>query len=204
MKFQDREVIVFAGDSVTDADKYNTGDRIGTGYVKLIRDALTAFEPQNLYKIVNAGISGDNSANLLARWDKDVDAYAPDTVFCMIGINDVWRHFDELDPHKSLISEEDYEKNLREICKRAKKYKRFFLITPYFLERNRQDEMRMLTERYVQRLYRVAEENGVPVLDAQKAFDEYMLSRAGQSISWDRVHPGPVGSMILARLILKG
>ena len=24
MKFQDREVIVFAGDSVTDADKYNT------------------------------------------------------------------------------------------------------------------------------------------------------------------------------------
>ena len=42
MKFQDREVIVFAGDSVTDADKYNTGDRIGTGYVKLIRDALTA------------------------------------------------------------------------------------------------------------------------------------------------------------------
>ena len=78
------------------------------------------------------------------------------------------------------------------------------MITPYFLERNRQDEMRMLTERYVQRLYRVAEENGVPVLDAQKAFDEYMLSRAGQSISWDRVHPGPVGSMILARLILKG
>ena len=67
MKFQDREVIVFAGDSVTDADKYNTGDRIGTGYVKLIRDALTAFEPQNLYKIVNAGISGDNSADLLAR-----------------------------------------------------------------------------------------------------------------------------------------
>ena len=204
MKFQDGEVIVFAGDSVTDADKNNTYDRIGNGYVKLIRDALTAFEPQNHYKIINAGVSGNNSSDLLARWENDVDAFAPDTVFCMIGINDVWRHFDGLAPEKPLISEAKYEENLRKICGLAKKYKRFVFITPYYMERNRQDEMRLLTERYVQVMNRVAKENGVPVLDAQKVFDEYMLSRSGQSISWDRVHPGPVGSMLLARMILKG
>ena len=36
-------MIVFAGDSITDADKNTTMDRIGNGYVRLMREALAAF-----------------------------------------------------------------------------------------------------------------------------------------------------------------
>lgn len=204
MKFKNGDKIVFAGDSITDANKLNTNDRLGEGYVRLIRDALTAFEPQDRYTIVNAGISGNTSRDLLARWEQDVTALRPDVVFCMIGINDVWRHFDGLAEPDALVSEEEYEKNLREICKKAKGFRQFYLITPYFMERNRQDEMRMLTEKYASVMRRVAEENGVGLLDAQAVFDEYMVARPGQSIMWDRVHPGTVGSMLLARMILRG
>ena len=204
MKFKNGDKIVFAGDSITDANKLNTNDRLGEGYVRLIRDALTAFEPQDRYTIVNAGISGNTSRDLLARWEQDVTALRPDVVFCMIGINDVWRHFDGLAEPDALVSEEEYEKNLREICKKAKGFRQFYLITPYFMERNRQDEMRMLTEKYASVMRRVAEENGVGLLDAQEVFDEYMVARPGQSIMWDRVHPGAVGSMLLARMILRG
>ncbi len=204
MKFKNGDKIVFAGDSITDAHKLNTNDRLGEGYVRLIRDALTAFEPQDRYTIVNAGISGNTSRDLLARWEQDVTALRPDVVFCMIGINDVWRHFDGLAEPDALVSEEEYEKNLREICKKAKGCRQFYLITPYFMERNRQDEMRMLTEKYAAVMRRVAEENGVGLLDAQEVFDEYMVARPGQSIMWDRVHPGAVGSMLLARMILRG
>ena len=49
----------------------------------------------------------------------------------------------------------------------------------------------------------VAKKYNRPVLDIQKAFDEYMKSRPGQSISWDRIHPNEVGSMIIARALLK-
>ena len=42
----------------------------------------------------------------------------------------------------------------------------------------------------------------LPVLDAQKEFDAYMEHRSGMSISWDRVHLGAIGSMLLARMIL--
>ena len=42
---QDNTVIVFAGDSVTDADKANTYDRAGNGYVRLVRNYLRAFRP---------------------------------------------------------------------------------------------------------------------------------------------------------------
>lgn len=92
---------------------------------------------------------------------------------------------------------------MSEICKRGKKYGRFVLITPYFLERNREDEMRRKTERYAEIARRAAEKQEVAVLDAQAVFDRYMEARSGMSISWDRVHPGAIGAMLLARMILE-
>lgn len=201
--FRDGDTIVFAGDSITDADKNTTWDGIGNGYVRLVRDALAAFFPQIGCRVFNAGVSGDNSRDLLARWEKDVDAKKPSVVFCLIGANDIWRHFDRLDPDKPLVSEEEYERNLTEIGRKAERYDRFVFIAPYFMERNRSDEMRLLTERYAAIMRSVAQKFGLPVLDAQKEFDAYMEHRSGMSISWDRVHPGAIGSTLLARMILK-
>ena len=203
MMFKDGDTIVFAGDSITDADKNTTWDGIGNGYVRLVRDALAAFFPQIRCRVFNAGVSGDNSRDLLSRWEKDVDSREPSVVFCLIGANDIWRHFDYLDPEKPLVSEEEYERNLTCICQKAQRYDRFILITPYFMERNLSDEMRLFSERYAAIMRRVALKFGVPVLDAQKEFDAYMEYRSGMSISWDRVHPGAIGSMLLARMILK-
>ena len=153
-------------------------------------------------RVLNAGVSGDNSRDLLARWEKDVDAKQPTVVFCLVGANDVWRHFDRLDPEKPLVTEEEYERNMTQICKKVERYERFVFIAPYFMERNRSDEMRLLTERYAAIMHKVAQKFGLPVLDAQKEFDAYMEHRSGMSISWDRVHPGAIGSMLLARMIL--
>ena len=51
--------------------------------------------------------------------------------------------------------------------------------------------------------YGEAEARGIKVIDLQKVFDEYMQGRPGQSVSWDRVHPGSVGSMLIAREVLR-
>ena len=144
---QDNTVIVFAGDSVTDADKANTYDRAGNGYVRLVRNYLRAFRPQEWYKVVNAGISGNTTRDLLARWDKDVAGENPDVIFCLIGINDVWRHFDGLELPVNAVGEEEFGRNMRAICEKMKG-KRAFVLSPYYLERNRSDEMRAMTERY--------------------------------------------------------
>ena len=117
---QDNTVIVFAGDSVTDADKANTYDRAGNGYVRLVRNYLRAFRPQEWYKVVNAGISGNTTRDLLARWDKDVAGENPDVIFCLIGINDVWRHFDGLELPVNAVGEEEFGRNMRAICEKMK------------------------------------------------------------------------------------
>lgn len=125
MELKNKDIIVFAGDSTTDANKGEDG--IGNGYVRLVRNALIAFRPNEEFTVINAGISGNKSADLLERWDRDVTAYDPDIVFCMIGINDVWRHFDYLDPSDRFVSAKVYEKNLEAICEKAKTTEIFFL-----------------------------------------------------------------------------
>ena len=201
MELKNKDIIVFAGDSTTDANKGEDG--IGNGYVRLVRNALIAFRPNEEFTVINAGISGNKSADLLERWDRDVTAYDPDIVFCMIGINDVWRHFDYIDPSDRFVSAKVYEKNLEAICEKAKTTERFIFMLPFFMESNRTDEMRAMTDEFAAVMKKVAKKYKRPVLDTQSDFDEYMKSRSGQSIAWDRVHPGEYGSLLLARSILK-
>ncbi len=203
MLLKDKDTIVFAGDSVTDAEKLSTDDGLGRGYVKLIHDALIAFRPECEFRVFNAGVNGNTSRELLARWDKDVTEKIPDILFCMIGINDVWRHFDYKHPSARFVSAEEFRINMEAICDKAKGIREFCLIPPYYMERNRSDEMRLMTEKYATIVSEVAAERGIGTLNMQKAFDAYMLHRPGQSISWDRVHPGTIGALIIAREIMK-
>lgn len=203
MKLERENVIVFAGDSTTNAGKSTATNGLGDGYVKMVNNALNAFCPQNLYTIVNAGVDGDQSSDLLSRWDSDVIAYHPTVIFCMIGINDVWRHFDCVDMTTKRNSLKEYEDNLEAMCEKSKGVPRFIFMLPFFMESNQADEMRIMTGQYADVMRRVAKKHGYPVLDTQAVFDEYMMSRSGQTICCDRVHPQQIGSALLSRLILK-
>lgn len=203
IRLRDGDTIIFAGDSVTDADKQTTEDGLGKGYVKLVRDALIAFRPAEEFRVLNAGVNGNTSRELAARWDRDIVGNKPDVLFCMIGINDVWRHFDRLHPSARFVSLEEYRGNLRTVCKKTGGARELCVMPPYYMERNESDEMRRMTELYAEAAREVAAECGAHTLDLQKHFDAYMLHRPGQSISWDRVHPGTVGALIIARAVLR-
>ena len=199
---KNKNIIVFAGDSTTDAEKLSTYDKLGNGYVRLVRNYLLAFRPEKWYEVVNAGVSGNTSRDLLARWEQDVAGCNPDIIFCLIGINDVWRHFDGKSGWDNLVDEGEFEENMRKICARMQE-KKAYVMSPFYLERNRTDEMRVMTERYAQIAKKVAAEYGIEYIDTQACFDKFMQSLPGQFISWDRVHPCEVGSMILARAALE-
>ena len=198
-----KDTILFAGDSTTDADKKTTFLELGNGYVRLIFHFLRAFRPENKYHLVNAGVSGNTSRDLLSRWEQDVLAKKPDVVFCMIGINDVWRHFDTFEKEEYYVSLEEYERNLETMAERSKEVREFVFVSPFFMEGNRTDAMRQMTERYAAVMKRVADRRGLRFVDMQAAFDKFLQHRSGISISWDRVHPGDTGSMIIARRLLE-
>lgn len=87
--------LLFAGDSITDCDWKQDPERIGFGYVRLVRDMLRAAAPHTAPHVLNAGVGGNTILDLAARWKQDVLDAAPDAVSIMIGVNDVWCALDK-------------------------------------------------------------------------------------------------------------
>lgn len=67
--------------------------------ILLLGDSITeSFNTQKLlseFKIINKGISGNNSTHLLKRLDRDLLASNPDIVFILIGTNDIANGFSD-------------------------------------------------------------------------------------------------------------
>src|SRR4051794_38134533 len=85
--------LLFIGDSITDCGREADAEKVGHGYVRLVRDWLLARDAANCPQVINMGTSGNKIPDLLRRWDRDVIGQNPDVLSIMIGINDVWHGF---------------------------------------------------------------------------------------------------------------
>lgn len=209
MIFGNRERIVFTGDSVTDFERKRPvgeglWEGVGTGYVRQIHTLLNAFYPELILRISNTGTGGNNILDLEARWQQDVLDLKPDWVSMMIGINDVWRRFDEPEVFEGHISPQEYEEVYRSLIERTlPQVKGMIVMTPYFMEPNKLDPMRQAMDELGAIVARLAEEYHLIFVDTQKVFDDYFQYRHPDYIAWDRVHPNQVGAMLLARAFLE-
>jgi lysophospholipase L1-like esterase len=92
--------ILFQGDSITDCNRGRNGAagrELGEGYPFLIAAACTGSSAGGGPVFFNRGISGNKVADLAARWRKDALDLRPDVLSILIGVNDLWRHFDRGD-----------------------------------------------------------------------------------------------------------
>ena len=208
MIFQDMDRIVFAGDSVTDMGSVQPvgeglGDNAGRGYVRVIENLLSVCYPERRIRITNSGINGDTSRGLLARFQRDVVELAPDWVSICIGINDVWRQFDCPAMPNKHISPEEYEQNVEKMILMVKgNVKGIFLLSPYYMEPNAQDQMRARMDEYVAVCRELAKKHDCIFVDFQKLYEEYCSIRHSSFAAWDRVHPNQVGATLMAREFL--
>ncbi len=208
MIFKNLERIVFAGDSVTDmgsAQPVGEGlfDSLGNGYVREVENLMATCYPEINLRVTNSGISGHTSRDLLERFDRDVVSLNPDWVSICIGINDVWRQFDSPAIPEHAVLPDEYEANLEKMILAVKdKVKGIFIATPYYMDPNKNDAMRARIDEYIAICYKLAEKHGCTLVDFQKKYDEYFKVRHSSYISWDRVHPNRVGSMLMARTFL--
>jgi lysophospholipase L1-like esterase len=209
MKIQPGSKLVFIGDSITDCERARpAGEGLfeahGKGYVNLVNATLTAAHPEQRIRVVNMGISGNTVRDLKARWQSDVFALKPDWLSILIGINDVWRQFDvPLIPEWQVLIDE-YERTLEELVSTTRPtLKGLVLMTPYFIEPNRQDAMRIQMDRYGAVVKRLAAQYEAILVDTQTAFDKVLNHLHPMTLAWDRIHPTSAGHMILARAFLK-
>jgi len=119
---KDSIVILFQGDSITDAGRNreakdpNNQSALGGGYAFLTAaDLLNTFPSKNL-KIYNKGISGNKVYQLADRWQTDCLDFKPAVLSILIGVNDYWhKHNGNYDG-----TVEIYERDLRTLLKRTR------------------------------------------------------------------------------------
>ena len=197
---------MFAGDSVTDDGRARpVGEglwgALGNGFVRMVDTFLNVDYPELMVRCVNMGIGGNTSKDLLCRWDADILAQNPDVVVLCIGFNDVWRQFDCPAQPDFAVTPEQYRQNLAEMAKKTAA--QMIWMTPYYLEPNENDPMRKRMDEYGAICKEEAAKRNVPCIDLQAEFAEILKHRYPASITWDRIHPGWTGSLIIARALLK-
>jgi len=121
----------------------------------------------------------------------------------MIGINDVWRQFDRPHIPAHQVSAEVYESNLNAMLDKLEgKVKGVFLMTPFYIEPDKNEPLRARTDEYCAICRRVARQRGCIFVDIQGMFERYCQVRHSSYLAWDRVHPNPIGGTLIAREFL--
>jgi lysophospholipase L1-like esterase len=208
MIFKKHDKLVMIGDSITDCGRGRpAGEGLfnpyGNGYVNMVKAFLDACHPELAIRVVNKGNSGNTVRDLKTRWKDDVLDLAPDWLSIMIGINDVWRQFDSPKLTEQHVGLREYESTLKELIEAALPgVKGLVLCTPYFIEPNRKDPMRMRMDAYGKVVRKLAKTYGAVLVDTQAAFDRVLETMHPMALAWDRVHPDTSGHAVIAKCFL--
>jgi lysophospholipase L1-like esterase len=209
MIFEKNDKLVMIGDSITDCGRNKPVgeglfDPYGNGYVNMIKAFLDASYPDKPIRIVNKGISGFTVRNLKEKWQENVHDQKPDWLSIMIGINDVWRHFDSFKMTENLVHIEEYEKTLDELIQSSlPNIKGLILITPYYIDNNPEDPMRKMMNAYGEKVKSLAKKHNAILVDTQAGFDKLLEHMHPMALAWDRIHPNSSGHALLAKCFLE-
>jgi lysophospholipase L1-like esterase len=178
----------------------------------LIATAALAAEKST---VINAGVGGNNSRNLLARLDKDVLDHQPQLVVLMVGTNDVLNSRNSVPLNK-------YRKNLEKLIGRITRGRpKLILMTippchePYLLERHpaefyAPDGPGGRIQKANRFICQAAKKHKIPLVDVHEILStkgnigerpESLLRNKANCGSADGVHPTPEGYQIIAAAV---
>lgn len=109
-----RDVVVFQGDSITDAgrDKEsqlpNERRALGSGYALLAAAGLLKAAAGKDVQVYNRGISGNKVFQLAARWQADCVNLKPKVLSILVGVNDYWHMHNKKYDGTLAVYERDY------------------------------------------------------------------------------------------------
>lgn len=193
--------IIFFGDSITEGGR-DTGNKydLGSGYVKILEGKLRLLYPDCKFEILNCGVGGDRTDELLLRVGRDVVDENPDVVVLQIGVNDVWRRFTD----GTGKTAEEFRANYQSLVKTIKETgARVILLEPYVLNMEDKKRFRPYLAEYNAQIRAIAEAEEVPLIPVDEIFTGVTQDTPPSKFSVDGVHPTHRGCRYLADLVIK-
>ncbi|HOI80409.1 MAG TPA: SGNH/GDSL hydrolase family protein [Petrimonas sp.] len=203
-------VILFQGDSITDAGREktkelpNNGASFGTGYAFVAATSLLErFAGQQL-SVYNRGISGNKVFQLADRWQKDCLDLKPDVLSILIGINDYWHMRNGNYDGTVEIYEADYRKLLQQ-TKAALPNVQLVICQPFALPGTTAVDESWVApvKAYQEVAEKMSREFNATWVPFQRVFDEAIRRAPAKYWAADGVHPSMAGCQLMAAAWLK-
>ncbi len=201
MMIADHSLVLFQGDSITDADRdYEDKNSMGHGYAGMIAAWLTAQYPYKQIRFLNQGINGHRSAELRGRWQRDCLDLQPGWVSILIGINDTQRRHGR--PHTSC---EEYETNYREILRQTQELgAKIIMLEPFSLPvASERTAIRSDLDAKIDIVRQLAREFAALYVPLDGVFAAAALHLPLEDWIPDGIHPTPAGHALIAQQWLK-
>ncbi|MGM1049569.1 MAG: SGNH/GDSL hydrolase family protein [Bacillota bacterium] len=198
-RLQKDDIILFQGDSITDAgrDRNNPAD-LGKGYPLMTAGLVGMSHPELNITFLNRGISGNRVKDLQARWQEDCLDLKPTWVSVYIGINDCWRRYDSQDP----TSLGDFQQGYRELLKQTKETldAKLILLEPFVLPYPEDRKAwREDLDPKITAVRELAAEFDALLVPLDGLFAAAAARREPAYWAPDGVHPSPAGHSLIAR-----
>ncbi|MCP3927487.1 MAG: SGNH/GDSL hydrolase family protein [Bacteroidetes bacterium] len=206
----DRIVILFQGDSITDAhrrkDHYYANDMLGMGlgYVHQVVSRLLGKYPERKLGCYNRGISGNKVFQLANRWEDDCIQLRPDILSILIGVNDFWHSLS----HNYKGTVEIYEKDLRSLLDRTKESLpdvRLIIGEPFIVEGGSALSEQWYPDfhEYRKAAYRIAKDYKAVFIPYHSVFEKALEIAPASYWCPDGVHPSMAGGYLMANAWLE-
>lgn len=188
--------IIFIGDSITASNKNTDADRLGDGYVRMIKEVL----PGEV-TVINKGVNGHRVTDLAFRWQRDVIDLEPDFLSVSIGINDVWRQLDspQLEQVDASKFEEVYWGLLTQLSPKTK----LVLMEPTIIKENTESQGNQLLMPYVEVVRKLAKEFKAVLVPTHEIFLNHLTKKPDVSLTTDGVHMRRKGNELMAKTWLE-
>ncbi|WP_374164139.1 SGNH/GDSL hydrolase family protein [Arcticibacter sp. MXS-1] len=198
------DVILFQGDSITDAGRtrtetsFNNVKALGSGYAFLAAADLLNNFPQKDLKIYNRGISGNKVYQLAERWDTDTIGLKPSVLSILVGVNDYW-HMKNGNYSGTIKTYRDDFRALLERTKQKLPDLKLIIGEPYVLPGTSVDKSwfpAFHEYRYVAR--ELADSFKATFIPYQTVYDEALKAAPASYWTPDGVHPSIAGARLMS------
>ncbi len=229
--FKPGQTVLFQGDSITDCARRDGCEPFGFGYANKIKNIYNELfsdaEVSTVNRVsqndgygyppvfadsgvnfVNRGVSGDRAHRILGRFDEDILAVKPDFISILVGVNEVYHHLPE--KPNSYYPPERYEESYKKLLLRIREElpkTEIMVIEPFLipsdnpLYEQRKTELRILAA-IARDLAMKHADRFVPMWGI---YNDVIARKEATpvSLSWDGVHPTPLGHTYIANAYLK-
>jgi lysophospholipase L1-like esterase len=231
MRIQHGQMVAFLGDSITQhlaavSDWMETQtdglppvgasvvvDRHeNRGWTSFLASQLYLSYPERRIRYVNAGIAGNSSRQMLARFEADILRHRPDWLLLSAGAVEVRRTY-QPDREADRVSVPEYAENLSVMTSRARTSDiQVILLEPTPHRRPvtdgppevTLDDVNALTRHYAAAMKDVAQHEGagfIPLFDPFLEMEQRLAGAA--SLFADEVHLSPLGDLLYSQVVFQ-